>query len=555
MRIKIRTRIKIKNEIKMRIRIRIAIGIRIRSKIRIKVAIEIRIRSKIRMKVAIEIRIRSKIRIEIKIKTGIGTKMKIMIRIGIRIKIRIERDDDVEGAHRSPPSRNDDDGPDGDGEGAQRASPAHNDRDDDGEGAHGSPPTNDDRRGDGEGAHPSPPAGGIIVVEVDRDAHDDGGREDDNDKDGAPRPGHGVILKRLERGPKGRHTIASCLRRRHGGGSAITRPRVLDNEQVVVSEDSMSDDAHEELIDTEVVVARPQGDPRILQDTMVFMTEGAVALCSLSLATDPEAHRALYHMASSDGVDEDDPTQQCLSGSSTTKARPHEEPAGLSSIREPRTNGPLRRASLVIGITAGSSSVAPHVDDPASGRGRVVTVGLLTVSFYDCRSTDPVSEQGVTGGSGPVNVPMGTRSIGVVGSVCHDAFITYSDQHGRLLWSKTSDVTFTRVVKASISRARKKAGAGTSTPHIRCHLGPFAREGPEDGEIMADGSVVEDRGVARTRSLGDTLWRSDHEHQVHQANAAASGDGGRDGQRAESRRKRHNSVLIVHDDSSDIQVG
>ncbi|GBG65753.1 hypothetical protein CBR_g52345 [Chara braunii] len=147
------------------------------------------------------------------------------------------------------------------------------------------------------------------------------------------------------------------------------------------------------------------------------------------------------------------------------------------------------------------------------------------------------------------------RFIGVIGDAPHDAFRAYKDRHGRPLRSKTSDVAFTSMVKASMSWARKKAGAATLAPHVYHRSGSSTREGPEDKEITADGGALEDRGVVRTGASGDTLRRSDHVYQVHQASRVASVDGGSDGQGAEPGGKRHGSALIVHDDGSDVQAG
>ncbi|GBG82325.1 hypothetical protein CBR_g34608 [Chara braunii] len=118
-------------------------------------------------------------------------------------------------------------------------------RDDDVEGAHCSPPTHDDRDGDGEGAHRSSHGGGSTAIDIESRTPIDGGDCDDNDDVDAPRPGHGVVLKRLKRRGKERDIIASRVRRRDGGDSSITQQYALGSEQVIVSEDSMRDATNE----------------------------------------------------------------------------------------------------------------------------------------------------------------------------------------------------------------------------------------------------------------------------------------------------------------------
>ncbi|GBG89964.1 hypothetical protein CBR_g50054 [Chara braunii] len=88
---------------------------------------------------------------------------------------------------------------------------------------------------------------GITAVDINHRA------ASDDDGDGGDDDGLGLLqgggLKRLRRGPRERDTIASRVRRRRGGASAIPRPRVPATAQIPVSEDFFSDDAREEWIE------------------------------------------------------------------------------------------------------------------------------------------------------------------------------------------------------------------------------------------------------------------------------------------------------------------
>ncbi|GBG72286.1 hypothetical protein CBR_g11214 [Chara braunii] len=75
----------------------------------------------------------------------------------------------------------------------------------------------------------------------------------DGVRDGATDGGPGLVdgggLRRLKRGPRERDTIASRVRRRHGGVPDIPRAVVPQFEQIPVSEDSLSDNADEERME------------------------------------------------------------------------------------------------------------------------------------------------------------------------------------------------------------------------------------------------------------------------------------------------------------------
>ncbi|GBG79190.1 hypothetical protein CBR_g28907 [Chara braunii] len=155
-----------------------------------------------------------------------------------------------------------------------------------------------------------------------------------------------------------------------------------------------------------------------------------------------------------------------------------------------------------------ASSTARRTDDGPATRNHSAPPApvLPTSSFYDW------GRAGATDGAtaawrsacAPTDVPLGTRSIGVVDSRRHGAMREYADQHGRRLATKTSDVAFTRVWKASMSRARNKAGPEGSSLHLSRHdassrdsvHGHAARQeiaahvgGPEDGQPFAGGTL------------------------------------------------------------------
>ncbi|GBG83116.1 hypothetical protein CBR_g36734 [Chara braunii] len=92
---------------------------------------------------------------------------------------------------------------------------------------------------------------------------------------------------------------------------------------------------------------------------------------------------------------------------------------------------------------------------------------LAASSFYDRGRAAPVDggTAAVRSACGMPDVPFGTHSIGAVGGRNHGAMREYEDQHGRQLATKTSDVAFTRVVKASMSRAKSKGGHERSSQH------------------------------------------------------------------------------------------
>ncbi|GBG60291.1 hypothetical protein CBR_g4246 [Chara braunii] len=197
-------------------------------------------------------------------------------------------------------------------------------------------------------------------------------------------------------------------------------------------------------------------------------------------------------------------------------------------------------ADAVAGIPATNTTDTTQqsvVGSVATTRRDRATV-LPTVAFYTSGTTSGgLDEQGVRIVGKPSTPFMGTRSIGTVDDARHTAMTKYKARHGTALPTKTFDVQATRAAKASLSWARKKAStrkASRSSPHMRSHL---TRSGPvhlKDGEIAPDGDALDVGGRAATTADGiDTEGAGD----------AVAGE------------KRCGSVLIVHDDSTDVAPG
>ncbi|GBG65437.1 hypothetical protein CBR_g51032 [Chara braunii] len=145
-----------------------------------------------------------------------------------------------------PPNVGDDDGASGDdhGDGGDRPRPAHGDT----------------MRAD--------EAGGEHRTAVDhaRDGvHDDGSR-----------PVSGGDLRRLKRGPREKDTIASRVRKRHGGVASIPLSRVPATGQIPVSEDSFSDHGGEERIELHGGSGHPRGDTSSMHATATMGPSAAV---------------------------------------------------------------------------------------------------------------------------------------------------------------------------------------------------------------------------------------------------------------------------------------
>ncbi|GBG85497.1 hypothetical protein CBR_g40136 [Chara braunii] len=181
------------------------------------------------------------------------------------------------------------------------------------------------------------------------------------------------------------------------------------------------------------------------------------------------------------------------------------------------------------------------------------TQSLRTSCFCDRGIAALVDGRTATGRSacGMTDVPFGTRSIGAVDSRCHGTMREYEDQHGRRLATKTSDVAFTRVVKACMLQARNKGGHGKSSQHwIRRGTAP--RESvhghTQDEEVVAHGGGLEDRqpgdggGSRRLSRVHDGSGTAADERRNH-AEGAGRGE------------KRRGVFTIVHDDSSDNPTG
>ncbi|GBG78446.1 hypothetical protein CBR_g26475 [Chara braunii] len=221
--------------------------------------------------------------------------------------------------------------------------------------------------------------------------------------------------------------------------------------------------------------------------------------------------------------------------------KPHEVALGLADtttrhedlphgwvLHHMRSGGAVGRSSREELMRGGSGPTVP---------------GLAASSFYDQGRAAPVD-----GGTAArrsacdmTDVPFGTRSISTVGGRHHGAMREYEDQHGRRLATKTSDVAFTRVVKASMSRARSKGGHERSSQHS-------SRRGTahtQDEEVAAHGGVPED-GQAGD---GD---RSRRLSRVHDDSGSAGDERCSLVEEAGRGEKRRGALIIVHDDSSDI---
>ncbi|GBG78349.1 hypothetical protein CBR_g26377 [Chara braunii] len=177
------------------------------------------------------------------------------------------------------------------------------------------------------------------------------------------------------------------------------------------------------------------------------------------------------------------------------------------------------------------------VGSSATARRDRATV-LPTVAFYASgKSTGGMDEQGVRNVGRPSAPSMGKRSIGSVDGARHTAMAEFEDRHGSALPTKTSDVHATRAAKASLSRARKKASArkaSRSSSHMRSRERGSGVVHLEDGEIAPDGDALDVGG--RDATTTDIVGREGT------GNAVAG-------------QKRRGSVLIVHDDSTDVAPG
>ncbi|GBG83718.1 hypothetical protein CBR_g37519 [Chara braunii] len=136
----------------------------------------------------------------------------------------------------------------------------------------------------------------------------------------------------------------------------------------------------------------------------------------------------------------------------------------------------------------------PAVGSSSTARRDRATV-LPTVAFYATEGSAGGLDESRARIAGRPSAPcMGTRSIGSVDGARHTAMSEYEDRHGSALPTKSSDVHATRVAKASLSRARKKASertASLSSPHMRSHIGQFGVAPLKDGEIAPNGAALD----------------------------------------------------------------
>ncbi|GBG61987.1 hypothetical protein CBR_g26151 [Chara braunii] len=167
------------------------------------------------------------------------------------VSSRGDGDSDFDDRH---PDVDDDDGSGGDdrSDGGDQPRPRSTRRDDDRGLDEGAGHCRVDGDADaGSGAVASRPANGDTI-----DVRGVGGEHrtaSDGVRDGATDGGAGLVdgggLRRLKRGPRERDTIASRVRRRHGGVPDIPRAAVPQFEHIPVSEDSLSDHADEERME------------------------------------------------------------------------------------------------------------------------------------------------------------------------------------------------------------------------------------------------------------------------------------------------------------------
>ncbi|GBG69965.1 hypothetical protein CBR_g4793 [Chara braunii] len=176
---------------------------------------------------------------------------------------------------------------------------------------------------------------------------------------------------------------------------------------------------------------------------------------------------------------------------------------------------------------------------------------LAASSFYDRGRAAPFDGGTAAGRSacGMPDVPFGTRSIGVVGSRNHGAMREYEDQHGRRLATKTSDVAFTRVVKASMWRAKSKGGHERSSQHSS-RRGTAPRESVH-GDNQDEEVAAVHGGVPEDGQAGDG-GRSRRLSRVHDSSGSAGDERRNHTEGAGRGEKRRGAFTIVHDDSSDI---
>ncbi|GBG78798.1 hypothetical protein CBR_g28021 [Chara braunii] len=330
-------------------------------------------------------------------------------------------------------------------------------------------------------------------------------------RDGQASPPHGSRphLLRLRHGPKRTQLIADRVRHRHGTLPPTVRPRAVESELVPVSEDSMSDGPVDErhpspagsMWETHPIADGAQEDARPVH------------------GAEQDAHPLPRSPVLDGGMDAADVCMEVM------------EAMDLGCPPAPMTDG---------GAYAGGSG-------PPVPR-------LAASSFYDRGRAAPVDGGTAAGRSacGIPDVPFGTRSIVAVGGRNHGAMREYEDQHGRRLATKTSDVAFTRVVKASMSCAKSKGGRERSSQHSS-HRGTAPRESvhgdTQDEEVAATHGGVPEDGQAGN---GGRSRRLSHVHD----NSGSAGDERRNHTEGAGRgEKRRGALTIVHDDSFDIPIG
>ncbi|GBG79743.1 hypothetical protein CBR_g30007 [Chara braunii] len=206
------------------------------------------------------------------------------------------------------------------------------------------------------------------------------------------------------------------------------------------------------------------------------------------------AQRSLSH--SFDGAEEGSP------GGPVDAVESEARPPG------PPSNSEHHPIVAAVGADAGvpvahtfDATKQPVVGSSPTARHDRATV-LPTVAFYASgKSTGGMDEQGVRNNGRPSAPSMGTRSIGSVDGARHTAMAEFEDRHGSTLPTKTSDVHATRVAKASLSRARKKAStrkASRSSSHMRSRERGSGVVHLEDGEIAPDGDALDVGGKDAT---------------------------------------------------------
>ncbi|GBG69015.1 hypothetical protein CBR_g3715 [Chara braunii] len=248
-----------------------------------------------------------------------------------------------------------------------------------------------------------------------------------------------------------------------------------------------------------------------------------------------DSHRSTAHRNLSDSFD--GPEQAPMGGAVDAVERPATPPRQPSNSEHHPDSAAAEAVTGVPATNTADVTRQPVVGSSPTARRDTATVLAIAAFYGSGSSVGGLGKQGVRIVSRPCVPSMGTQSIGTVDGVRHTAMTEYEERYGSALPTKTSDVHATRVTKASLSRAKKRASerkASRSSPHMRSRIGRSGVVHLEDGEIAPDGDALDVGGRDATT-----------------ANSVAM-EGVGDGVAGQ---KRRGGVLIVHDGSTDVAPG